>query len=233
MNNDPKFKQMLIVANREEVDKVVSDWIGERTLEEVLLVFQREGITGGPIMTSRKSWTTTFPGARDYRRPPRQGNGRYSQHNIFSKTVQHPGTFAGQRRILARITMRSSARPASCRYPRRTSITRHYLGVSIMPSMTLDARPTLLAILLCSNQRTEIRRQGTYQRADAIQLDLEDGVPDQRAQTGPEAAELSRTGAMSSYESINRFAMRYRISRPASRRASRPWRYRNVTAPAM
>jgi formyl-CoA transferase len=50
MNHDPKFRTNADrIAHREEVDAIVGGWIGERPQAEVLEIFRREGITGGPI----------------------------------------------------------------------------------------------------------------------------------------------------------------------------------------
>ena len=72
--------------------------------------------------------------------------------------------------------------------------------------------------------------------ADAIQLDLEDSVPNsQKAEARKlvqEAAEIvSQDGADVVVRINHRYAMRSPTSRPVSRPASLPWLCRNATAP--
>jgi crotonobetainyl-CoA:carnitine CoA-transferase CaiB-like acyl-CoA transferase len=50
MNDDPKFKTNADrVANRLEVDEIVGGWIGARTLDECMEVFDRESVTVAPV----------------------------------------------------------------------------------------------------------------------------------------------------------------------------------------
>ncbi len=95
MNNDPKFKTNADrVANREEVDEIVGGWIGERTLEEVLEVFRREGITGGPIYDiSQIVDDPHFQEREIIVGLPDEEMGVIPMHNIFPKLSGTPGTF--------------------------------------------------------------------------------------------------------------------------------------------
>lgn len=50
MNDDPRYATNEDrVANREEVDAIVGAWIGSRTLEENMDVFERENVTVAPV----------------------------------------------------------------------------------------------------------------------------------------------------------------------------------------
>ena len=95
MNNDPKFKTNADrVANRKEVDTIVSGWIGERTLKEVLEVFRREGITGGPIYDiSQIVDDPHFQEREIIVDLPDKEMGVIPMHNIFPKLSNTPGTF--------------------------------------------------------------------------------------------------------------------------------------------
>ena len=53
MCDDPRYNtQAARSANREEVDAIVGGFIAERTLAEAMEVFEREGVTAGPIYSA-------------------------------------------------------------------------------------------------------------------------------------------------------------------------------------
>jgi len=95
MNNDPKFKTNADrVANRAEVDEIVGGWIADRTLDEVLEVFRREGITGGPI--NDISQIVEDPHFREREiivDLPDEEMGQIPMHNIIPKLSGTPGAF--------------------------------------------------------------------------------------------------------------------------------------------
>ena len=95
MNNNPKFKTNADrVIHRDEVDEIVGGWIGDRTLNEVLTVFRREGITGGPI--NDISQIVEDPHFKDREiivDLPDNAMGLIPLHNIFPKLSSTPGIF--------------------------------------------------------------------------------------------------------------------------------------------
>ena len=95
MNSDPKFKTNADrVANRAEVDDIVSEWIGRRTLDDVLEVFRREGITGGPINDiSQIVEDPHFKEREIIVDLPDTEMGQIPMHNIFPKLSGTPGAF--------------------------------------------------------------------------------------------------------------------------------------------
>lgn len=95
MNSDPKFKTNADrVANRAEVDDIVGEWIGRRTLDEVLEVFRREGITGGPINDiSQIVEDPHFKEREIIVDLPDTEMGQIPMHNIFPKLSGTPGAF--------------------------------------------------------------------------------------------------------------------------------------------
>lgn len=95
MNNDPKFKTNADrVAHREEVDAIVGGWIGERTLDEVLEVFRREGITGGPIYDISQIVDDPHFNQREIIVDlPDEEMGAIPMHNVFPKLSDTPGSF--------------------------------------------------------------------------------------------------------------------------------------------
>ena len=95
MNLDPKFKTNADrVANRAEVDDIVGGWIESRTLDEVLEVFRREGITGGPIYDiSQIVEDPHFKEREIIVDLPDAEMGTVPMHNVFPKLSGTPGTF--------------------------------------------------------------------------------------------------------------------------------------------
>jgi len=95
MNLDPKFKTNADrVANRAEVDDIVGGWIESRTLDEVLEVFRREGITGGPIYDiSQIVEDPHFKEREIIVNLPDAELGTVPMHNIFPKLSVTPGMF--------------------------------------------------------------------------------------------------------------------------------------------
>ena len=95
MNSDPKFKTNADrVANRAEVDDIVSEWIGRRTLDDVLEVFRREGITGGPINDiSQIVEDPHFKEREIIVDLPDTEMGQIPMHNIIPKLSGTPGAF--------------------------------------------------------------------------------------------------------------------------------------------
>ncbi|SFP83659.1 CaiB/BaiF CoA transferase family protein [Tranquillimonas alkanivorans] len=50
MNSDPRFAtNEARIKRREEVDRIVGEWIGARSRDELMEVFEREGITAAPL----------------------------------------------------------------------------------------------------------------------------------------------------------------------------------------
>ena len=95
MNNNPKFMTNADrVAHRTEVDEIVGGWIGNRTLDEVLDVFRREGITGGPIYNiSQIVKDPHFKEREIIVDLPDEEMGQIPMHNVFPKLSATPGTF--------------------------------------------------------------------------------------------------------------------------------------------
>jgi crotonobetainyl-CoA:carnitine CoA-transferase CaiB-like acyl-CoA transferase len=95
MNNNPKFMTNADrVAHRAEVDEIVGGWIRNRTLDEVLEVFRREGITGGPIYNiSQIVKDPHFKEREIIVDLPDEEMGQIPMHNVFPKLSATPGTF--------------------------------------------------------------------------------------------------------------------------------------------
>jgi crotonobetainyl-CoA:carnitine CoA-transferase CaiB-like acyl-CoA transferase len=54
MKTDPRFKtnaERVKDENRQIINRVISDWIGSKDLEEILAICDRLGVTVGPIAT--------------------------------------------------------------------------------------------------------------------------------------------------------------------------------------
>ena len=95
MNHDPKFRTNADrIAHREEVDAIVGGWIGERPQAEVLEIFRREGITGGPIYDiSDIVEDAHFQEREIIVDLPDDEMGRVPMHNIIPLLSGTPGVF--------------------------------------------------------------------------------------------------------------------------------------------
>lgn len=95
MNSDPKFRTNADrIRHRDEVDAIVGGWIGERTQDEVLEVFRREGITGGPIYDiSQIIKDPHFIEREIIVDLPDAEMGTVPMHNIIPRLSGTPGTF--------------------------------------------------------------------------------------------------------------------------------------------
>ncbi len=95
MNDDPKFRTNADrVAHRHEVDQIVGDWIGARPLDDVLAIFRREGITGGPIYDiSQIVEDPHFKEREILVDLPDEEMGSVPMHNIIPRLSETPGRF--------------------------------------------------------------------------------------------------------------------------------------------
>ena len=95
MNSDPKFRTNADrIRHRDEVDAIVGGWIGARTQAEVLEVFRREGITGGPIYDIAQIVKDPHFVEREIIVDlPDEELGTVPMHNIIPKLSGTPGTF--------------------------------------------------------------------------------------------------------------------------------------------
>jgi crotonobetainyl-CoA:carnitine CoA-transferase CaiB-like acyl-CoA transferase len=118
MNNDPKFRtNEARVENRLEVDKIVGDWIGSRTLDECMEVFDRESVTVAPVYDIEQIMNDPHFREREIIVDlPDTEMGTVAMHNITPRLSSTPGGFTrpapalGQHNaeVLARIGIKES-----------------------------------------------------------------------------------------------------------------------------
>ena len=118
MNNDPKFRtNEARVENRLEVDKIVGDWIGSRTLDECMKVFDRESVTVAPVYDIEQIMNDPHFREREIIVDlPDTEMGTVAMHNITPRLSSTPGGFTrpapalGQHNaeVLARIGIKKS-----------------------------------------------------------------------------------------------------------------------------
>ena len=93
MCDDPRYRtQEARSAHREEVDAIVGGFIAERTLAEAMEVFDREGVTAGPIYSAAQ--LKDDPHARERGvlvNLPDEELGRLPMHNVIPRLSATPG----------------------------------------------------------------------------------------------------------------------------------------------
>ena len=93
MCDDPRFDtQAARTAHREEVDAIVGGFIAERTLADAMAVFDRAGVTAGPIYSAAQ--LKEDPHARERGvlvNLPDDELGRLPMHNVIPRLSQTPG----------------------------------------------------------------------------------------------------------------------------------------------
>lgn len=96
MIDDPKFKTNEDrVNNRLEVDEIVGGWIGERTLEECMAVFDRESVTVAPVYDIAQIMADRHFREREIVVDlPDDDMGTVPMHNIVPRMSGTPGGFA-------------------------------------------------------------------------------------------------------------------------------------------
>ncbi|NKB55587.1 MAG: CoA transferase [Alphaproteobacteria bacterium] len=95
MNDDPKFKTNADrVANRHEVDEIVGGWIGARTLDECMEVFDRESVTVAPVYNIAQIMEDPHFREREIIVDlPDADMGTVPMHNIVPRLSGTPGGF--------------------------------------------------------------------------------------------------------------------------------------------
>ena len=96
MNSDPKFRTNTDrVANRQEVDEIVGGWIGARTLDECMEVFDRENVTVAPVYNIAQIMDDPHFREREINvELPDEDMGTVAMHNIVRRLSRTPGGFA-------------------------------------------------------------------------------------------------------------------------------------------
>ncbi|MEX2617312.1 MAG: CoA transferase [Alphaproteobacteria bacterium] len=96
MNSDPKFHNNTArVANRNEVDEIVGGWIGARTLDECMEVFDRENVTVAPVYNIAQIMEDPHFREREINVDlPDEDMGTVPMHNIVPRLSRTPGGFA-------------------------------------------------------------------------------------------------------------------------------------------
>jgi crotonobetainyl-CoA:carnitine CoA-transferase CaiB-like acyl-CoA transferase len=95
MNRDPRYRSNEDrVAHREEVDAIVGGWIGERTLDEAMAVFDRENVTVAPVYDIAQICEDRHFDEREILvELPDEELGSIAQHNVFPLLSATPGGF--------------------------------------------------------------------------------------------------------------------------------------------
>ena len=95
MNRDPRFRTNEDrIAHRDEVDAIVGGWIGERTLEEAMAIFDRESVTVAPVYDiAQISEDRHFSEREILVELPDEDLGRIPHHNVFPRMSRTPGGF--------------------------------------------------------------------------------------------------------------------------------------------
>jgi crotonobetainyl-CoA:carnitine CoA-transferase CaiB-like acyl-CoA transferase len=95
MNQDPRYcSNEDRVANRHEVDAIVGGWIGERTLDEAMAVFEREDVTVAPVFDIAQIYQDQHFDEREILvELPDDDLGNIAHHNIFPLMSGTPGGF--------------------------------------------------------------------------------------------------------------------------------------------
>lgn len=93
MCDDPRYNtQAARSANREEVDAIVGGFIAERTLAEAMEVFEREGVTAGPIYSAAQLKEDRHAQERGVIvNLPDDELGRLPMHNVIPRLSRTPG----------------------------------------------------------------------------------------------------------------------------------------------
>ncbi len=93
MCDDPRYNtQAARSANREEVDAIVGGFIAERTLAEAMEVFEREGVTAGPIYSAGQLKEDRHAKERGVIvNLPDDELGRLPMHNVIPRLSGTPG----------------------------------------------------------------------------------------------------------------------------------------------
>ena len=96
MNDDPKFLTNADrVENRIEVDEIVGGWIGERTLDECMEIFDGESVTVAPVYDIEQIMEDPHFRAREIIVDlPDEEMGTVAMHNITPRLSGTPGSFA-------------------------------------------------------------------------------------------------------------------------------------------
>ena len=95
MNQDPRFRTNEDrIAHRDEVDAIVGAWIGERTLDEAMAIFDREQVTVAPVYDiAQISEDPHFAEREVIVELPDEDLGWLPHHNVFPRLSSTPGGF--------------------------------------------------------------------------------------------------------------------------------------------
>ena len=95
MITDPRFRTNADrVRNRDEVNDIVAEWIGQRDRDDVLAIFTKAGVTGAPIYDVRDIIADPHVQAREVLVEMSGDEGEaVLHHNIHPRLGGTPGTF--------------------------------------------------------------------------------------------------------------------------------------------
>lgn len=83
------------VANRKELDRIISDWIGARTQQQVLSEFKEAGVTAGPVHSMEDVITDPHVTERGSLVKLQTSSGILAMHNVVARLSATPGAISG------------------------------------------------------------------------------------------------------------------------------------------
>lgn len=97
MINDPRFRTNADrLAHREIVDAAVGEWVGGKTLADVMAVFEREGITASPVYDQGDILEDPHVIGREVVvEVPDPDLGQAAMHNVTPRLSETPGALRG------------------------------------------------------------------------------------------------------------------------------------------
>jgi len=95
MIDDPRFRYNADrVENRDEVDRIIGDWMIDKSCSEVMELFEKEGVTAAPILDASDITTNPhFLGREVYVELPDEDIGSIPMHTPLPRLLSTPGTF--------------------------------------------------------------------------------------------------------------------------------------------
>ena len=95
LKSDPRFcDNQARVENRDELDRIIGDFIGARTQQENLQLFEQAGVTVGPVCSVSDLLEHPYAQGREVVVEMEDADmGSVPMHNIVPKLSASPGTF--------------------------------------------------------------------------------------------------------------------------------------------